>query len=88
MQNLKHRFTTQTKYGAYTSTVPFEIGVTDEELQARIDAQVAIYEAHLDEQITNPAPIIENPELELERLEDEKTIIEQEIAEVQALIGE
>lgn len=88
MQNLKHRFTAPTKYGAYTSTVPFEVGMTEAELQARIDAQVASYEAHIEEGLNDPAPPIEDPVMELERLEDEKTIIEQEIAEVQALIEE
>jgi hypothetical protein len=88
MQNLKHRFTAQTKYGAYTSTVPFEIGITEAELQARIDAQVASYEAHVEEGLNNPAPLVEDPFMELERLENEKTILEQEIAEVQALIEE
>jgi hypothetical protein len=86
MQNLKHRFTAQTKHGAYTSTVPFEIGMTDEELQARIDAQVASYEAHVDEELANPKPLAEDPQAELERLNMEKNILEQEIAEVQALI--
>ena len=88
MQNLKHRFTVRTKHGAYTSTVPFEIGMTDEELQARIDAQVESYEAHVDEQLANPKPLAEDPEAELERLNMEKGILEQRIEEVREMIEE